>query len=52
MSCAWPLERSVMLRVPVTGYVAGQVTGPAQDFATGWLLNNNDAVGRPVGLAR
>ena len=29
----------------------GQVSGSAQDFATGWLLDNNDAVGRPVGLA-
>jgi glucose/arabinose dehydrogenase len=29
----------------------GEITGPAQDFATGWLLDNNDAVGRPVGLA-
>ncbi len=29
----------------------GQITGPVQDFATGWLLDNNNAVGRPVGLA-
>jgi glucose/arabinose dehydrogenase len=29
----------------------GEIAGPAQDFATGWLLNNNDATGRPVGLA-
>src|SRR2546421_8102490 len=29
----------------------GRVTGPVQDFATGWLLDNNDAVGRPVGMA-
>lgn len=28
----------------------GKVSGPVQDFATGWLLNNN-ANGRPVGLA-
>ena len=30
---------------------SGRVSGPAQDFATGWLVNDNDAVGRPVGLA-
>ena len=29
----------------------GQIAGPAQDFATGWLLDNNTALGRPVGLA-
>jgi glucose/arabinose dehydrogenase len=29
---------------------SGRVSGPARDFATGWLVNNNDAVGRPVGL--
>ncbi len=29
----------------------GQIVGPAQDFITGWLVNNNDAIGRPVGLA-
>ncbi|MBX5449883.1 PQQ-dependent sugar dehydrogenase [Thermogemmatispora sp.] len=29
----------------------GAVAGPVEDFATGWLLNNNDATGRPVGLA-
>jgi glucose/arabinose dehydrogenase len=29
----------------------GQITGPAQDFATGWLVNNDTATGRPVGLA-
>jgi glucose/arabinose dehydrogenase len=29
----------------------GQVSGPAQDFATGWLVNNDNATGRPVGLA-
>lgn len=28
----------------------GQVSGPVQDFATGWLLKNT-ASGRPVGLA-
>ncbi len=28
-----------------------RIIGPVQDFATGWLVNNNDAVGRPVGLA-
>lgn len=31
--------------------VQGQISGPPQDFATGWLVNSNDAVGRPVGLA-
>ncbi|HZR40489.1 MAG TPA: PQQ-dependent sugar dehydrogenase [Ktedonobacteraceae bacterium] len=29
----------------------GQVTGPLQDFATGWQVNNNTVTGRPVGLA-
>ena len=29
----------------------GRITGPAQDYATGWLANNDTAVGRPVGLA-
>ncbi len=29
---------------------SGRITDPAQDFATGWLVNNNTAVGRPVGL--
>ncbi|MBO0779916.1 MAG: sorbosone dehydrogenase family protein [Ktedonobacteraceae bacterium] len=29
----------------------GQVSGPVQDFATGWLQSNGDASGRPVGLA-
>jgi glucose/arabinose dehydrogenase len=29
----------------------GQVAGPVQDFATGWLMNTNNARGRPVGLA-
>ena len=30
----------------------GKVDGPAQDFITGWLVNNNtsDTTGRPVGL--
>ncbi|HYU73904.1 MAG TPA: PQQ-dependent sugar dehydrogenase [Ktedonobacteraceae bacterium] len=35
--------------IPLNG--RGEITGPAQDFATGWFLDNNDAVGRPVGLA-
>ncbi len=35
--------------VPLT--IHGQVVGPVQDFATGWLLNTNEALGRPVGLA-
>ena len=35
--------------IPLTAQ--GQVSGPAQDFATGWLQNNNTASGRPVGLA-
>lgn len=30
---------------------SGRITGPAQDYATGWLTNNDTAVGRPVGLA-
>ena len=30
---------------------SGQVAGPVQDFATGWLVNNDNAPGRPVGLA-
>src|SRR5260370_31936275 len=29
----------------------GRVSGPAQDFATGWLQHNGDSTGRPVGLA-
>ena len=29
----------------------GQVSGPVQDFATGWLVNNDTTTGRPVGLA-
>ena len=29
----------------------GQVSGPARDFATGWLADDNTALGRPVGLA-
>jgi glucose/arabinose dehydrogenase len=29
----------------------GQVSGPAQDFATGLLVNNDAALGRPVGVA-
>jgi glucose/arabinose dehydrogenase len=28
----------------------GNITGPARDFATGWLAGGNDAVGRPVGV--
>jgi glucose/arabinose dehydrogenase len=28
----------------------GQITGPAQDFVMGWLVNNDTATGRPVGL--
>ena len=36
----------------VTLNAQGQVDGPARDFITGWLVNNNtsDATGRPVGL--
>lgn len=30
---------------------SGKVAGKVQDFATGWLVNNDTAVGRPVGLA-
>ena len=29
---------------------SGNVAGPPQDFATGWLQNNDDATGRPVGV--
>jgi glucose/arabinose dehydrogenase len=29
----------------------GHVAGPARDFATGWLLANGTASGRPVGIA-
>jgi glucose/arabinose dehydrogenase len=29
----------------------GQVAGPPQDFATGWLTSQNNVLGRPVGLA-
>ncbi|MDQ2907152.1 MAG: PQQ-dependent sugar dehydrogenase [Chloroflexota bacterium] len=35
--------------IPLTA--SGQVAGPAQDFATGWLVNNDTAIGRPAGLA-
>jgi glucose/arabinose dehydrogenase len=35
--------------VPLSSH--GQVAGPVQDFATGWLMNTNNALGRPVGLA-
>ncbi len=34
--------------VPLDG--AGNVSGAPQDFATGWLLSNSSASGRPVGL--
>lgn len=34
--------------VPLSAH--GQVVGPVQDFATGWLVNNDNASGRPVGL--
>ncbi|MBF6589217.1 MAG: PQQ-dependent sugar dehydrogenase [Ktedonobacterales bacterium] len=30
---------------------SGQITGPPQDFATGWLTTNGTVLGRPVGLA-
>ncbi|HZS77752.1 MAG TPA: PQQ-dependent sugar dehydrogenase [Ktedonobacteraceae bacterium] len=29
---------------------SGNVSGPVQDFITGWLNNNGNATGRPVGL--
>jgi glucose/arabinose dehydrogenase len=29
---------------------SGNVSGPVQDFISGWLNNNGDASGRPVGL--
>jgi glucose/arabinose dehydrogenase len=35
--------------VPLDG--SGAVSGAPRDFATGWLVNGGDAVGRPVGLA-
>jgi glucose/arabinose dehydrogenase len=45
-------------RVPPTGYKvvrvpmeAGQVAGPAEDFATGWLLESGDNQGRPTDVA-
>ena len=28
----------------------GNVTGPARDFATGWLAGGSDAIGRPAGV--
>jgi len=36
-----------VMRVPIEG---GQVAGPAEDFATGWLADGR-VFGRPVGLA-
>ncbi len=35
--------------VPLNGQ--GAVAGPPQDFATGWLNNQGQVLGRPVGLA-
>jgi glucose/arabinose dehydrogenase len=29
----------------------GQISGRVQDFVSGWLVNNDTATGRPVGLA-
>ncbi len=29
----------------------GQVAGPVQDFATGWLTSKDTASGRPVGVS-
>lgn len=37
-----------VVRLPLDGSVPA---GPIEDFATGWLRNNNRADGRPVGLA-
>jgi glucose/arabinose dehydrogenase len=34
--------------IPLDG--AGKVSGPPQDFATGWLVSGSKALGRPVGL--
>jgi glucose/arabinose dehydrogenase len=34
--------------VPLDG--SGAVSGPPQDFATGWLVSSSKAVGRPVGV--
>ncbi len=36
-----------VVRVPLTN---GNVAGPAEDFITGWLDNNNTVNGRPVGI--
>lgn len=36
-----------VVRVPLQD---GRVAGPAEDFATGWLPNNNSVTGRPVGV--
>ena len=35
-----------VVRVPLK---EGKVTGPAEDFATGWLQDNGSATGRPTG---
>jgi glucose/arabinose dehydrogenase len=35
--------------IPLDG--AGNVSGAPQDFATGWLLSNSSASGRPAGLS-
>lgn len=35
--------------IPLNGQ--GAVAGPPQDFATGWLTDQNKVLGRPVGLA-
>lgn len=44
-------------RVPPTGYKivripidAGEIAGSPEDFATGWLLPNDDSLGRPVDI--
>jgi glucose/arabinose dehydrogenase len=34
--------------IPLDG--SGNVSGTAQDFATGWLVSSSSAVGRPVGV--
>ncbi|MGB0389272.1 MAG: PQQ-dependent sugar dehydrogenase [Ardenticatenaceae bacterium] len=34
-----------IVRLPIEN---GQVAGPLEDFATGWLLDNYDSTGRPV----
>jgi glucose/arabinose dehydrogenase len=49
---SWNRPQSVGYKVMFVPLDAqGNVTGEAQDFATGWLVNNDNRLGRPVGLA-